>query len=338
MTPFVTTLLEKALDSRAPFLDPATDKKHESAYRLYNGFYEGDPELIVDIYAKTALIQNYAQKPEDGRGKIELIAAWLTEKMPWLQSVVVKERQAVEVERRNGMILMGNTASKRLRENGLRYAFDLQLNRDAGFYLDTRSVRRWAKKELQAQAVLNCFAYTGSLGVAALGGGAKRVVQTDLNKRFLNVAKESYTLNGFKIDKRDFLTGDFFSIVNRLKKSGDRFDTIFIDPPFFTQTGKGEIDLNRDTGRLINKVRPIVTNGGRIVMINNAIFLSGSAFIADLEVLCRDGYMEIETLIPIDADVTGYSETIERGPVADQAPFNHTTKVAVLRVKHKSRA
>ena len=298
MAPSVAALLEKAIDARAPFLNPASDRKHEGAFRLYNGFYEGDRELIIDIYATTALIQNYVERPEESRPKIESCAEWLMGRFPWLQTVVVKERQADQTERRNGTVLMGAKPATRLRENGLRYAFDLQLNRDAGFYLDTRSVRRWATAELSDQVVLNCFAYTGSLGVAALGGGAKRVVQTDLNKRFLNVAKESYTLNGFKIDKRDFLVGDFFSIVNRLKKSGERFDTIFIDPPFFTQTDKGEIDLNRDTARLINKVRPIVTNGGRIVMINNAVFLSGSRFMSDLEDLCRDGYLEIERRYP----------------------------------------
>lgn len=38
--------------------------------------------------------------------------------------------------------------------------------------------------------MLNTFAYTGSLGVAACAGGTRRVVQVDLNRRFLDLARD----------------------------------------------------------------------------------------------------------------------------------------------------
>ena len=60
-------LLEKAIalrqaqDSaaRAPLFDPAS----ESAFRLFNGFAEGYPELVLDVYARTLVIHNYAEDP-----------------------------------------------------------------------------------------------------------------------------------------------------------------------------------------------------------------------------------------------------------------------------------
>jgi 23S rRNA (cytosine1962-C5)-methyltransferase len=91
---------------------------------------------------------------------------------------------------------------RRVRENGVWYALDLQANRDAGLYLDTRSLRRWLKERMAGARVLNTFAYTGSLGVAALAGGAARVVHVDLKRDFLNIARTSYTLNGFAIHRR----------------------------------------------------------------------------------------------------------------------------------------
>jgi 23S rRNA (cytosine1962-C5)-methyltransferase len=89
------------------------------------------------------------------------------------------------------------------------------MNRDASLYLDTRNLRQWALGHLEGKTVLNTFAYTGSLGVAARAAGASRVIQFDRNRLFLNVAKTTYTLNGFPIDKKDFQTGDFWTHMNR---------------------------------------------------------------------------------------------------------------------------
>jgi 23S rRNA (cytosine1962-C5)-methyltransferase len=82
-------------------------------------------------------------------------------------------------------------------------------------------------------------------------------------------------------------------------------------------------------------VRPLVDDGGYLVAINNALFLSGKAYIATLETLCADGYLRIEELIPVPDDFTGYPQTRVRAPVTDPAPFNHATKIAVLKVRRK---
>jgi 23S rRNA (cytosine1962-C5)-methyltransferase len=55
-----------------------------------------------------------------------------------------------------------------------------------------------------------------------------------------------------------------------------------------------------------------------------------------LEGLCKDGYLKIQELISIPEDFTGYPETRVRMPMTDPAPFNHSTKIAVLTVKRKS--
>jgi 23S rRNA (cytosine1962-C5)-methyltransferase len=184
--------------------------------------------------------------------------------------------------------------------------------------------------------LLNTFAYTGSLGVAAMGGGAARVVHVDHNRKFLNLAKTSYTLNGFPIHKGDFLSGDFFPVISRMRRSGVRFDCVFLDPPFFSSTRGGTVDLAANSMRLINKVRPLIKDGGRLVAINNALFLSGTDYMHSLKTLCGDGYLQIEGIIPVPQDVTGYAETRVGHPPVDPAPFNHPTKIALLRVRRKA--
>jgi len=312
------------------------DERHETAFRLFNGFTEGCPGLAVDLYARTLVIHNYVELPEDGAPLVETAVQSLTKSLPWVRAVILKTRNAPIDEGRQGIVICGTQPDRKVREHGVWYALDLTLNRDASLYLDTRNLRKWASEHLMGKSVLNTFAYTGSLGVAAMAGGASRVVHTDLNRNFLNLAKTSYTLNGFPIDKKDFIAGDFFPQVSRLKRSGAGFDCVFLDPPFFSTTDKGTVDLAAEGKRLINKVRPLVNDGGWLVAVNNALYLSGKAYMATLEELCADGYLEMEALIPVGEDFTGYPETITGQPVTDPAPFNHSTKIAVLRVRRKA--
>jgi 23S rRNA (cytosine1962-C5)-methyltransferase len=328
----MTPLLEGALAARAAMLDA----RHQAAVRLFSGFFEGAPELVVDCYGRTLVLHNYADPPEAGEAAIVAAMHFFTERLPWVQTVIVKTRNAPTLPERRGVVRFGTTPDTRVREHDVWYAIDLLMHRDASLYLDTRTLRAWAIQHLAGKSVLNTFAYTGSLGVAAMAGGARRVVQLDLKREYLNLAKTSYTLNGFPIVKTDFRAGDFWPQISGMKRVGERFDCVFVDPPFFAATGKGTVDLVAQSHRVINKVRPLINDGGYLVTINNAVFVSGAEYLRTLETLCADGYLAIEALIPVPPDCTGYPETRVRPPIADPAPFNHSTKIAVLRVRRKA--
>lgn len=328
----LTELLDRALAAREQLFDA----RHQAAFRLFNGFSEGCPALVVDLYAATAVLHNYADPPAEGAALVETARELLEEQLPWLRAIVLKTRSGATAQARQGALIVGESVDRKVREHGVWYAIELLMNRDASLYLDTRNLRRWAIDQLGGKSVLNTFAYTGSLGVAAMAGGAARVVHLDLNRTFLNVAKTSYTLNGFPIRKPDFQTGDFWAHIERLKRAGERFDCVFLDPPFFAATDKGVVDLASNQTKLINKVRPLINDGGYLVAINNALFFSGQAYLDMLQALCADGYLAIEELIAVPPDFTGYPETCVGAPLVDPAPFNHPTKIAVLRVRRKA--
>ena len=272
-------LLGRAIDVRASFFDA----RHESAFRLFNGFMEGSPELVIDLYGSTLLLHNYADDPAQGNMAVRQASRFLQKQLPWLRAGVVKTRNAKTQEEKRGQLLFGEKADSKIKEYGVWYAIDLMMNRDASLYLDTRNLRKWLIENMYGKTVLNAFAYTGSLGVAALAGGASRVVQHDRNRQFLNLAKTSYTLNGFPIHKRDFISEDFFPLIGNLKRSNQRFDCAVIDPPFFSTTSKGKVDQVNQSARLINKVRPLIHDGGLLIAINNALFVSGKQYLQTLE-------------------------------------------------------
>jgi 23S rRNA (cytosine1962-C5)-methyltransferase len=329
----ISLLLEKAIKARVPLFDA----QHESAFRLFNGFTEGNPDLVIDIYARTLVIHNYADDPAQGMFPVENAQEFLRNQIVWLRAGVIKTRNAKSQEERRGQLLFGEKPDIKIEEHGVWYSIDLMMNRDASLYLDTRNLRKWLIENMQGKKVLSTFAYTGSLGVAAFAGDASRVVQNDLNRQFLNVAKTSYTLNGFPIHKQDFITMDFFTLVGKLKHTNETFDCVLIDPPFFSMTLKGRVDQVNESARLINKVRPLVNDGGTLVAINNALYVSGEECMKTLEALCADEYLKIKELIPVPEDFIGYPETRVDNPITNPAPFNHSTKIAVLEVRRKAR-
>jgi 23S rRNA (cytosine1962-C5)-methyltransferase len=323
---------DAALAARLPRL--AT--RPAGAMRLFNGYTEGAPRIAVDLYAGTLVVHD-ATSPEGDAALVDALVERARAKLPWLEAGLCKLRESDVQALRNGTLLFGTEKQvvKRIKEDDVSYAVRLTLNRDSSLYLDTSPLRAWAKANLAGKRVLNTFAYTGSLGAAAKAGGAVKVVNTDLNGAFLTVAKDTWTLNGWPIKKVDFITGDFFDVVGRLKRERALFDCVFIDPPFFSVTTQGRVDLEADMLRVVNKVRPLVANEGALVMLNNGVFVSGAAFDQTLNAICADGYATVEQRLMAPDDFAGYPNTRQGTLPSDPAPWNHSTKVAIVRLRRK---
>lgn len=323
----VQKVLEQAIAKRKTLIQAP----YETAFRLLNGFLEDLPQVVIEIFGKTVVCHDYSPKGILGEQLVPLI----TEQLSWIQTGIVKKRRSKDPRQQAGKIVFGDSPDTTIIENNVRYAIDLTMNQDASFYLDTRELRTWLTKNMTNKRVLNTFAYTGSLGVAAWASGAKEVVQLDLNKRFLSVAKQSAKLNGFPCKDNMYQTADFWSRLNHFKAIKSYFDCVILDPPVYSKTSKATIDITKNYHKLINKVRPLIVDGGMLVTINNALFQSGESHYQVLEALCQDGYLKIEAIIPIPADCIGGSRLPKNRLPEDPAPYNHSTKITILSIKKK---
>jgi 23S rRNA (cytosine1962-C5)-methyltransferase len=335
--------LEQALAFRQPLLDSLGPAP---AIRLFNGFWEGWPGLAVELYHRTLVILLYEEAVADGIDLAQVCLDFYPSSLPgMLDGILLKERFSSDPRRRQGFLLstpQSSTSDKpsyprasQVQEHGVLYALDLQLHQDTSLYLDTRQLRLWAAEHLNGAHVLNTFAYTGSLGAAARAADALNVIQTDLSSDFLALARRTFHLNGWDMPRGSFITGDFFSVVAHLKQQNRLFDCVVLDPPIFSVTAKGRVDMLGQYTRLINKVRPLVAHGGALVAVNNAVYMPGEVYLSLLQDLCSSGYMEIESFIPVPPDFTGYAQKPIVPLPADPAPFNHSTKIAVLRLSRK---
>ena len=161
------------------------------------------------------------------------------------------------------------------------------------------------------------------------------MVQIDRSAKFLDLARRSAVLNHLDLGKMKLTAVDFFVAVGQMKTRQELFDIVILDPPFFSVTEKGKVDQVTENIRLINKARPLVRDGGMLVVVNNALFLSGQEYMRSLQELGKNGYLNIEERIDVPEDAAGYADTRVGIPPADPTPFNHPTKIVVLRISRK---
>ena len=113
---------------------------------MFDGFAEGWPELVVDLYATTMVMHNYADPPERGEAGVAVAQQFLQARLPWVRSILLKTRNGATPLEKNGRLLAGTIVDRKVREHGVWYAVDLAMNRDASLYLDTRNLREWARQ------------------------------------------------------------------------------------------------------------------------------------------------------------------------------------------------
>lgn len=150
-------------------------------------------------------------------------------------------------------------------EDGLRYKLDLGRKQNNGLFLDMRYGRRWVREQAEGLRVLNLFAYTCGFSVAAIAGGAERVVNLDMAKAALSRGRDNHRLNGHDLGRVSFLGHDLFKSWGKLKKDGP-FDLIIIDPPSFQ---KGSFALSKDYQKILRRLPELLTEGGTVLACVN---------------------------------------------------------------------
>ncbi|SDH59601.1 class I SAM-dependent methyltransferase [Pseudomonas panipatensis] len=162
--------------------------------------------------------------------------------------------------------LLGEVPEERVvSENGLRYLLDLGRKQNNGLFLDMRYGRQWVQARAAGQRVLNLFAYTCGFSVAAIAGGAARVVNLDMARAALSRGRDNHRLNDHDLSRVEFLGHELFKSWGRVKKSGP-YDLVIIDPPSFQ---KGSFALGKDYQRILRRLPELLAPGGCVLACVN---------------------------------------------------------------------
>lgn len=161
-------------------------------------------------------------------------------------------------------------------ERGLRFGVDFSAGYSVGLFCDQRANRAFLES-LRPQRVLNGFAYTAAFSVAAARAGAE-TLSLDLSRRALDRGRANFALNHLPTDGHRFLADDVFAVLPRLRRRGERFDAVILDPPTFSRGARGRIfRAEQDLGSLLAETLALVEPGGHLLLSTNARGLEAAA-------------------------------------------------------------
>ncbi len=207
--------------------------------RLVHAEADGLPGLIVDRYGDLLSAQFLSAGMERWRDTV----ADLLPKLSGARALFERSDSGVRglegLAPRAGWLRGEGATEVEIREHGWRLTLDVAAGHKTGFYLDQRDNRaRFAAlvRQLGCRAVLNCYCYTGGFTVAALAGGAERVVSVDSSAPALERVQAHVRLNGFDAAKSEVADADVNAFLRAALKEGRRFDAIVLDPPKFAPT------------------------------------------------------------------------------------------------------
>lgn len=207
-------------------------KSNTTAYRLVHGEGDNLPGLIIDIYNDCAVIQAHSLGMYNSMNDIAEALEQI--KVLQLTTIYNKSFSAMHGSVDEDGFLMGDTEETIAKENGLQFKVNWVTGQKTGFFLDQRDNRDLLKSFAKDKSVLNTFCYTGGFSVAALAGGATKVVSADISATAIGLANENVAL--ITLGKKQSHEGLVLDVMKQLGEDTEQFDIVVLDPPAFAKS------------------------------------------------------------------------------------------------------
>jgi 23S rRNA (cytosine1962-C5)-methyltransferase len=241
-------------------------QNHTQEYtRLFHGrgnAYTAYSFLTIDSINKVLFAVLFEQDDNE-----ELILSMLrhfyTTQAKW-EALVIQRRYLKEA---HNNVIQGRLPNETYAvENGLKYHLNFSSAQNIGFFPDMKLGRKFVHDLAYGKNILNLFSYTCSFSVMAIAGGAKSVVNVDMNKNVLHIGRENHRLNGLETKKVQFMPYNILKSWSRIRKSGP-YDLIIIDPPSFQ---KGSFAATNDYEKIIKRVHELASDECIVLSALNA--------------------------------------------------------------------
>lgn len=118
------------------------------------------------------------------------------------------------------------------------------------------SVMAFIQNNIKEAKVLDLFAGSGSLGIETISNGARICYFIDNNKEVIDVLRKNISNLNIK-DKSKIILSDWKKILNEFGSKNEKFDIIFVDPPYDYDVYEKvinkiiEFDLLNDNGFIV---------------------------------------------------------------------------------------
>jgi 23S rRNA (cytosine1962-C5)-methyltransferase len=286
------TLLRQRIADAIAYREPLVHDTN--AYRMI--FSEADflPGLIVDRYADILSIQilTQAMDAETTRG---ILTSELTAKLhpaSIVERVDPRVRQLEDLPARSSGLVSGERASTIFTMNGVQFHFDALEGQKTGAFLDQRENYAAAFQYAHGEA-LDVFCYQGGFALH-LVPRCSRVTGIDSSRPALEVADQNATLNHAQLNDKnkeiEWIEANAFDLLKDYSASGQRYDTIVLDPPAFAKNKRDLDAAIRGYKELNLRALKMLRPGGILVTCSCSYHVGQTDFLQMLAAAARDAH------------------------------------------------
>src|ERR1022692_449334 len=261
-----------------------------NAYRVI--FSEADflPGLIVDRYNDILSVQILTQAIDAEIVRQTLISG-LTERLhpaSIVERVDPRVRQLEELTPRPSGLLTDEKTSTLVTMNGVQFHFDALEGQKTGAFLDQRENYAAAARYARGDA-LDVFCYQGGFALH-LAPRCSHVTGIDSSRPALEVADQNAALNHRDQSRPEieWIEANAFDLLKDYSSSGQRYDTIVLDPPAFAKSKRDLDAALRGYKELNLRALKMLRPGGVLITCSCSYHVSSSEFLGMLADAARD--------------------------------------------------
>ena len=257
------------------------------AYRVI--FSEGDllPGLIVDRYDDMLSVQVLTQAMDSDLAR-QAFMAELTEQLhpaSIVERVDPRVRELENLPPRSSTLLQGEKTDTVVTMNGVRFHHEALEGQKTGAFLDQRENYAAAAQYSHGEA-LDVFCYHGGFALH-LAARCTRVTAIDSSRSALEVADQNAALNQREVE---WIEANAFDLLKDYAVSGQRYDTIVLDPPAFAKSKRDLDAALRGYKELNLRALKMLRPGGILVTCSCSFHVSQTLFLEMLAESARDAH------------------------------------------------
>jgi 23S rRNA (cytosine1962-C5)-methyltransferase len=264
-----------------------------NAYRVI--FSEADflPGLIVDRYDDILSMQILTQAMDAEPVREAVISELTAGLRPAVifERVDARVRQLEELAPRDSALVSGVKGSTIFTMNGVKFHFDALEGQKTGAFLDQRENCAAAAQYAHGEA-LDVFCYQGAFALH-LAPRCAHVSGVDSSRPALEVADRNAALNRLEIE---WIEANAFDLLKDYASSGQRYDTIILDPPAFAKSKRDLDAAMRGYKELNLRALKMLRSGGILVSCSCSYHVSQSDFLGMLASAARDAHCTLRLI------------------------------------------
>jgi 23S rRNA (cytosine1962-C5)-methyltransferase len=261
-----------------------------NAYRLM--FSEADflPGLIVDRYNDIVSMQILTQAMDADIVR-QTLTSELSERMrpaAIVERVEPRVRQLEDLPPRASGLVSGTKTSTIFTMNVVQFHFDSLEGQKTGAFLDQRENYAASAQYAHGDA-LDVFCYQGGFALH-MASRCSHVTGVDSSRPALEVADKNATLNQRDIE---WIEANAFDLLKDYSASGQRYDTIVLDPPAFAKTKRDLDAALRGYKELNLRALKMLRPGGVLVTCSCSYHVGQADFLEMLAEAAGDAHRNL---------------------------------------------